>query len=155
MLKIKGQPCRKCHIRKIRYREGTCQPCHFLLLEEGTHEKYGIEPKTRAQLLWEATVAEYNKLARTGLSQPQIAAAMGVELTVLRSRLGRAKSQGGLAVVNLLAIVNGVIPEPTKIVNAKMNSHGGGRWGVKGCHCHPCVAVRSESRKRISEARKA
>ena len=131
--------CVHCGVRKGRYAKGpTCEPCHHLTEAEGTAKKLGLEnPRHRK---WRERILAYNKLARKGNKQVDIAKMWGVPAGLLSSNLRRTSKILNMKVVG------------TRHLEAKepwrppvTNEHGVG-WGVKNCTCKPCIKSRNVKR---------
>lgn len=145
------QPCKVCQVRLARYRTGACEACHFRTLAEGTQEQYGLTVEPTAWATWREQAEEYNKLAREGFTQKDIAALWGMSAAKLAVLKYRMKKEAGIKVVSMARS-----KASTKTATAKVkprNTHGGGKWGVSGCKCEPCVTRRKASRKEVDFSR--
>lgn len=147
---IRKMLCQACQTRKARYVvDRCCTPCHFRLVYEQTYDQYDIVPDETVHQRWERMAAEYNKLAMSGMRQPQIAALWDMSPERLRRQMQRIRSSGKIKVVNLGNGRRGPNGELVASVTPRLalrNEHGGGRWGVRGCKCDPCVARCKETR---------
>lgn len=136
----KRGPCSICGIRLARYSSGLCKPCQDRTEAEGTR-------KTRTQLIhegWRERAKEYNRLRRKGISLQDIAVLWGKTPGSLSQLLYKWKTQAKIAVVP-----SGHGDENSTAATCKVRpyviAHGGGRWGVPGCTCEPCISKRALS----------
>lgn len=151
---IRTLTCHVCNRRKARYKDGCCGPCHFLILAEGTQDQYSIATESKTMTAYRGYAREYNKLARQGKRQLEIAEAMGYTIGQMRNLVYRMKNSG-LKIVNLkrgfhsadskLVAINKMAP--------RVNDHGGGKWGVTDCKCDLCKERRKASRKIVETRR--
>lgn len=143
------QLCKVCNIRLTRYKTGACESCHFRTLAEGTQEKYGLATEPQAWAKWREQAKEYNELARKGLFQKDIAALWGMDISRLRVLVYRMKAEAGIKVVSMARSKKDSYVGPATAKVRPRNTHGGGKWGVSGCECDPCVTVRKARRKEM------
>lgn len=145
--------CVKCQVRRRRKASGCCEPCEALRLAEGTGNDVALASQNElAAQRRKELVKRYNALARKGLSAAEIAAAMGWKTGTLSGYMHKAKSAYGLDVVNLRQAQSRLGRKPV-IVREKRNTHGGGKYGVSGCECDPCMKVRRDTRRVADAAR--
>lgn len=151
---VRALTCHVCNKRKARYKDGCCDPCHFLILAEGTQDQYGIATESETMTAYREYAKRYNKLARQGMRQPEIAEAMGYTLAKIRNLVYRMRASG-VKVAKLdkgFGSADGKIEVIAKSV-APRNDHGGGKWGVTGCKCDPCKAVVAVARQEVDARR--
>jgi hypothetical protein len=155
----KGKPdrmCKVCRKRKGRQRSYTvCETCLYLVEAENTFDKYGIsrEPATPAKM--KQRVEAYNKLIKAGKTPIQIAKLWGYSTEGLASLMTYARRKGFKALLADKALRQFQEPKPIKIKRVTSNDHGGGRTGVAGCKCEPCVLRRRETRNESQRAIRA
>ncbi len=156
MARVYQEKCLRCKTRKRRYFSGACEPCEMLTRAEDTWELYGLKKESDRRSEYREIAKEYNKLARKGLNQGQIAEAMGVERKYLTSLIYRIKD-AGIPVVSLTKRPIGTpAPKPTtRKQHRSNNKHGSGRWGIRRCKCDLCMAVRRKTRAELEAGRLA
>lgn len=157
-------PCKVCEKRKARYVDGCCEPCHFRVIAEGTHDQLGVAKEAPTRQRWREVAAVYNRMALgEGKSQTQIAEHLGMQLTQLRSMIYRMKKEAGIKVVDMTRSRGGHKPgPPTNVTRRRANGHGEGHWGKKGCDCDLCVErvkqsrsiVDADKRQRLADMKK-
>ncbi len=151
---IRLSMCKVCKTRQARFINGTCQACNALVNVEGTHEQLGVAAESPTRQRWRQQALEYNRLARKGLLQKDIAALWGMKPRALASLVARMKTEGGLKIVNLgrgHRDAEGKLVATNK-TNKLRGEHGVG-WGVTGCTCQPCKESSDAERQRVSKNR--
>lgn len=114
------KPCIKCGKRMTRHRSKMCIPCQGLFPDEVPPS--GFVP-------FNVRLRSYMDLRAKGWTQPRIAAEWGMTVHSVKQFVARARERGV------------VIPEGQL---TKITEHGGGKSGISGCKCEPCVLKRRE-----------
>lgn len=147
--------CRVCQLRKgVYFNRQACKKCSELTAAEGTREKFGL-PKPRAtKATRDATlVRRFNYYRAQGLTLKQIAEKLKMPLQSLKNRK-RELAQAGYPIdLAPTTHTNAMAPQPPKQRQAQtagrvLLDHGGGKWGIHGCNCELCLAVRRKSRNK-------
>jgi DNA-binding CsgD family transcriptional regulator len=138
--------CKKCGRRKARQRSNTvCDPCLLLVTAENTFELYDIPREPIAVARMKQRAKAYNKLILAGKTMQEIADAWGYTKSGLASLMTGARAKG----IDVVKIHNHTLdPLPKQASkDPRANGHGGGKYGVTGCGCEPCVTVRRKTRR--------
>lgn len=148
MGKQKGQPCIVCKKRKQVYANNCCERCNALVNQEGTHDQFGVPKEPEYLTRMRQRIDTYNKLVLQGLTRAEIAQKMDMTIHQVNSLVYRAKKRRGLKVMNMQEsrFTAQSRSKPTAEVRPHRNEHGGGKWGIRGCNCDLCKAVRKKSR---------
>lgn len=127
-----------------------CRKCAILTAAEGTREKFGLpKPKQPRMKAAPAFVAAYNKAIREGQTVTDIAIAMGMNWQTLRDQVTLLRDAGYELEKSPTREGQRIVAQPPIPVKPNhTNEHGGGKSGVAGCKCQPCLDVR---RKTYSE----
>lgn len=122
---------------------------------ENNWDLYGLKKESARHAKYREIARKYNRLARKGMDQGQIAEVMGFDKKYLASLAHRIK-EAGIPIIPLTKRAAGApVPKPTVVKQQRANRHGGGRWGIRGCICDLCVNVRRKTRAEIDAGRAA
>ena len=148
--------CVHCKTRAMRGPSLLCGPCITLAKAEGTYEKLAqpnFYEKNAAQR--RAKVKEYNALLGKGKSPADVAKLWDWKIKYLANYMLRAK-KAGLEVTNYDTIRFHQPQEPRTPLRTSVlsNEHGGGRGGVRGCKCEPCLQRRRATWREVDAERR-
>lgn len=148
--------CIVCNKRVARFLDfKVCKPCNTLLRAEKSWKKFGLR-RPRAQWMPDAQfVATYNKLAPLGLAIHEIAERMGLQEQTLKNRKAAMVKRGFVferqqGFDKFKSLPSEPVDRSTK--TARANEHGGGKCGISGCHCEPCLERRRRYRREWNAA---
>lgn len=145
-------PCIVCKTRKQVYYTKCCTPCQARVVAEDLFEHYGIPREPSWLITMRKRIVVYNQLAQNNCTLAQIAEALELSKSQVTSMVYRAKFLHKIKVVNIReSKFDKAARKPTLDSRDLKNSHGGGKWGVKGCPCTPCIEVRKQSRRDYRE----
>ena len=145
--------CIVCKINKQRWANGCCDRCHALVEAEKSHKRLGVPTESDKIRQLRADAKEYNKLVRAGMMQKEISEKWGWPQAKVASMVYRAKTSLGIPMMN---VVTGRLSGIAKYKSGtdsrlRRNEHGGGKCGIRGCKCAPCVERRRLTRKLYGE----
>lgn len=141
----RGLLCVTCNRNKQRFKDQRCERCHMLVKAEGSAPP---EPESPARQKLRKQAHRYNRLARRGFTATQIAEDFKLSRQQVATIVYRAKTILKIKMINIghARMMEGQMPEPTTEMRKKKNGHGEGRWGIRGCKCDLCVALRKVTR---------
>jgi hypothetical protein len=141
--------CVVCQIRKGRYAAGpTCDPCFHRVTAEKTAKELGVENPRHIQ--WRAQLDLYNTYAKQGKSLARIAELMGAKPQSLSSIVSRRARILGVKMVTTRKKPITLKQRRQKPAQNPRNEHGGGTWGVTGCHCTLCRPLKLAARAALN-----
>lgn len=127
-----------------------CKPCNALLRAEKSWKKFGLRQPLAQWIPNDKFIKTYNQLARQGLFLNEIAEKMGLAEQSVRNRKNKLAREG--VPMEKSGGITMRRKKPSEPVdrstrNASTNEHGGGKCGMSGCDCEPCLERRREYRR--------
>lgn len=144
--------CIACNIRRAWHaRKNLCKRCWALIRAENTWQRYGL-PAPGAQWLSDKQfIRKYNELIAQGLVTTEIAATLGMNPESLARRSKKLRLLGFQIDLPQRRSLRQLLPQEPRDRSLRVttynNAHGGGKWGVTGCNCGPCLDTRRRSRR--------
>ena len=143
--------CVVCNKRVPLSYTTACRKCLAWTAAEGTREKYGLpKPAPSKARRNNAHVTKFNRLVGLGLKLHEIATQLDMPLQTLKNVNGELRRSGyQLASPGPYRPAKAQPQEPLdkSKLSIRANEHGGGKYGIKGCRCGPCLDRQREYRR--------
>lgn len=142
--------CVVCNTRKaVALKRTACQPCALRTGAENTRKQYGLPSVREEQIDRERFIRVWDRIRDRGGTLTDIAHALKKSPKSVEKRATKLRKDGFELAPSLVASGKRKEPETPvdrSVLTRKANEHGGGKAGIVGCNCLPCLTARRKYR---------